>query len=267
MIQDLENYIKPLKVKPKYKHDGEPIFYIDKKLADKNDEIALGLIYICDRNLFGMGYRLLMKDYFEKMGKNSGVLIRPFLKSSNILPSLTFPGDIDLLIIPYEDNNLILSKTLVIEIKILRAKFIKQQKSPNEFGFSQALGLIEAGFPHVAVMHLIISDQSPKDYWREVMMLRVIDADSGEAESLGNERKDMMPVDLMERTYGRLHKNCPNDTIGLLASYLELEEPKGKWFPTGRSANSNPKSSIKTFDNIAKFYYENFQSFMDTPRW
>ena len=75
MSHELLYYIKPLIVKPKYKKHGEVTFYINKKLVDKNDEIALTLMYICDRKLFGMAYRILMSAYYEKMGKDSGVLI------------------------------------------------------------------------------------------------------------------------------------------------------------------------------------------------
>ena len=267
MSHELLYYIKPLIVKPKYKKHGEVTFYINKKLVDKNDEIALTLMYICDRKLFGMAYRILMSAYYEKMGKDSGVLICPFVNSNKIFPNLNFPGDVDLLIIPYESNKLIVSKSLAIEVKVIRAKFIKQQKSPNDFGFSQAQGLLDAGFPYVAVMHLIISDQSPEDKWKEVMMSRVINADTGEIELIGTVKQDLMPVDLMERAYGRLNTNCPNDNLGLLASYLELKETKGKWFPEGRSSNFNAKSSKDTLDKIADFYYRHFELFMDTSKW
>ncbi|MGG2096696.1 hypothetical protein ABFY41_03715 [Acinetobacter haemolyticus] len=266
MNNKLEDDIRPLKLKPNYKGDGEDIFYINQKLVNKKDEIALTLMYICDRQLFGMGYRILMRELFDGMGKKSGVLICPFIKSQTILPSLSFPGDLDLLIIPYDNDQLIISKTLVVEVKVIRAKFLKQQKSPNDFGFSQANGLLEAGFPYVAVLHLIISDESPQDYWREIMMARIIGHD-GEAESLGLLKKDMMPVDLIKRAYGRLNANCLNASMGLLASYIELEEPHGKWFPIGRPALSNPKSSQDTFDKIANFYYKNYEFFMDTSKW
>ena len=133
------DYICPLNVRPRHQEDGEIFFYVDAKLVNKDDEIALGLMYICDRKLFGAGYRKLIGNYFESMGKASGVMIYPFAKSSGVVPDLNFPGDIDLLVIPYEDNQLIVSKTLAIELKIIRAKFTKQEKSPNDFGFSQSI--------------------------------------------------------------------------------------------------------------------------------
>ncbi|WP_211253623.1 hypothetical protein [Alkanindiges illinoisensis] len=223
-------------------------------------------MYICDRKLFGAGYRELIGNYFESMGKASVVMIYPFVKSSSIVSNLNFPGDIDLLIIPYEDNQLIVSKTLAIELKIIRAKFTKQAKSPNDFGFSQAIGLLKAGFPYVAVAHLIISDHSPKDYWREVGMAQVLNTDTGAAKWLGLSKKDMMPIDLMTRAYGRLKANCPNENIGLLASYIDKNN-SGLWFPEGRAAQFNPESNINTLEQITEFYYRNYENFIDTRKW
>lgn len=268
MSNNLEDYTKPIKLKPICKKDGELIFYINKKLVNKDDEIALGLRYVCNRYLFGLGYRQIMRDHFEGMGKNSGVLIKPFTISGEVFPTLKLPGDIDFLIIPYEDDKIIISKTMAIELKIIRAKFIKQHKSPNEFGFSQAKGLIEAGFPYVAVTHLIISDQSPEDHWRDVLMAKIINAESGEIELLDTVKKDMMPSSLMERAMGRLVANCPDPKLGLLATYFEKNlENGGNWFPIGRIATFNNKCRLETMDKIAEYYYQNYESFLDTRKY
>ena len=264
----LEEYVKPLNKKPKPKADGEVIYYIDRKLVDKDDEIAMGLRLVCNRYLFGLGYRQLMYEHFEKMGKNSGILIKPFAKSDEILPTLKFPGDIDYLIIPYENDELIVSKAIAVELKIIRAKFIKQDKSPNEFGFSQARGLIEAGFPYVGVIHLIVSDQSPNSYWREMLIAQVVDSKTGEIELLAPIKKDMMPSDLMNRAKGRLISNCPDNTIGLLSTYFDKTlEGGGNWFPTGRSAQFNQKCNFEILDRIGEYYYRNYQQFMDTRKY
>lgn len=267
MNNKLQNYVLPLKVKPEHKKDGDVIFYIDQKLVNRKDEIALGLMLISNRQLFGEVYRHLIGEYFYQMGPNSGVLIRPFAKSQDILSNLSFPGDIDLLIIPYEDGRLVVSKTLAIELKILRAKFSNQKKSPNEFGFSQASGLLNAGFPYVAVVHLIVSDTSPEDAWREILMAKVIDADSGAIELLGNEKKDMMPADLIQRSFGRLKAHSLDENLGLLSCYMESENNNAIWSPMGKIAKFNSQSSLQTFERIADYYYENYKFFLDTKRY
>ncbi|MDV2441157.1 hypothetical protein QR665_17065 [Acinetobacter gerneri] len=259
-------YKLPMKVKPPVKKDGDIIFHIDVKLVNKADEIALGLQYICNRYLYGQGYRKLMGDFFDKMGLHSGTLIKPFIISSHVIPQMSFPGDIDFLIIPYENDQLILSKALVIELKIIRAKFIKQQKSPNEYGFSQAKGLIESGFPYVAVMHLIISDESPQSHWRDVLIAKVVDAKSGKIELIETIKKDMMPISLMERGFGRLVHNCPDERIGLLATYF-AQEKAGNWLPCGKEAKFNDKCTVGILDKIAEYYYQNYTTFLDTRKY
>lgn len=266
MSIDIEEYSLPLKVKPSIKRDGDIIFCLDAKLVNSDDEIALGLQYICNRYLYGQGYSRLMGKFFENMGQNSGTLIRPFTISSKLIPSMTTPGDIDLLIIPYENDQLLVSKTIAIELKVIRAKFVKQQKSPNEYGFSQAKGLLKAGFPYVAVMHLIISDESPIDSWRDVLIAQVVNAESGEIKVLETIKKDMMPTSLMERAFGRLISNCPDGRIGLLSTYFEKRK-YGNWLPKGKVAKFNEKCSKEILDLIAEFYYQNYTSFLDTRKY
>lgn len=267
MDKDINNYIRPLKKKPKYQSNGEVIFYIDKKLVNNDDEMALGLQLISNRPLFGQIYFHLIGKYFNEMKPNSGVLIQPFVQSKDILYDLNFPGDIDLLIIPYEGDNLIISKTLVIELKILRAKFSKQNKSPNEFGFSQAQALLNAGFPQAAIVHLIVSDTSPENCWREMQTAKVVNSDSGEIELFGEEKKDMMPADLIERSYGRLKAHCSNSTLGFLSCYMEKQNRNAIWFPMGKEAKFNPITSFSTLDGIYEYYHENYEYFLDTKRY
>lgn len=233
-------------------------------MVDKDAEIALGLRLICNRRLFGECFRLLMPELFDSMVYGSGVMIKPFVLSKHVLPKMTFPGDIDLLIIPYEDDELIISRTLAIELKIVRAKFSKQSKSPNQFGFSQATSLLYRGFPYVAVGHLIVSDVSPIDCWRKVLETKIIDSASGKAEIPKEVSKDMMPSDLIERCYKRLEKNCSCESIGLLSSYFTDDSV---WLPRGRAAKINPLLSIQTMDKIAEYYNINARGFLDTPKF
>lgn len=200
-------YRIPLSVRPKQIRNGEPAVHLQKNLVEKNDERALGARLICNRRLFGDCYYKLAPQFFDRMCDKSGVMIAGFVSSIDIFPDLTFPGDIDLLVIPYCEDQLIISETLAIELKVVRATFAKQGKSPNDFGFSQASALVEYGLPYTALAHLIISDSSPEKHWREVLMTRVIDANTGAVERPWPERVDMLPSDLIARTYGRLMSN------------------------------------------------------------
>jgi hypothetical protein len=260
----MTEYKIPIQYRPKQTKDGDTVFLIPKSLIDKNAEKALGLRFICNRRLFGECFRLLMPGFFDSMEYGSGVMIKPFVLSKSILPEMTFPGDIDLLIIPYRNDDLIISRSLAIELKIVRAKFTKQGKSPNEFGFSQATSLLKWGFPYAAVGHLIVSDSSPIEHWRTVLETKVIDSASGKIETPWKISKDMMPSDLIDRCYNRLEKNCSCEYLGLLSSYFTDDSI---WFPSGRPAKINPQPSIQTMDKIAEYYNKNAEKFLDTPKF
>lgn len=261
------DYRKPILAAPREFQSGDAAFAIPQSLVNKNDEVALVLGYICNRALFGEGYCRLLPHYFDQMPKNSGVLISPFVPTNKILAHKTFPGDIDLLIIPFEGNELLLSKTLAIEFKIVRATFLKQGKSPNEFGFTQAEGLLELGFPYAAVAHLIISDQSPEAAWQEKHVVRVLDS-NGRVSHPEPIMIDYMPADLINRAIGRLESRRdtnPNfNKLGLLASYIS---DHGNWTPSGSAAALNPKTSQDLLDAVANYYHRHPNRFLKTLRW
>lgn len=198
------------------------------------------------------------------MGRDGGVMIRGFIPSADLLPRMTFPGDIDLLVIPYEGEDLIVSSALAIELKAVRPTFQKQGKSPGDFGFSQAAGMLQHGFPYVAVGHLIVSDASPEYAWRKVLQTKIIDAAAGTVEEPWETAVDMMPADLIKRSFGRLQANCRFPELGLLASYVS---ESGSWFPQGKQATFNGLVSADTMLAIAHYYEQHVDSFLDTPKY
>jgi hypothetical protein len=126
--------------------------------------------------LFGHAYRALQADYFDEMLLDAGVFIAPLILTHKIFPGMHRPGDIDLLVIPYEGGHLVLERTLAIEFKVIRASFARQGKSPNDFGYSQAAALLDLGIPYVAVGHFITSDSSPRELWHQVMRGEILDS-------------------------------------------------------------------------------------------
>jgi hypothetical protein len=198
------------------------------------------------------------------MPPKSGVLIKCLVPIKDIISTASFPGDIDLLIIPYENESIILSKTLAIELKAVRASFSKQGKSPNDIGFSQANALTSLGFPYVAIGHLIISDKSPREAWREMMTTRIKDEKTGLCEKLQYTFIDMLPADLIQRSHGRLNKRCKDSSIGYFSAYISNDNER--WFPEGGSARWNKRASKNLLDSIYQYYQSNFNFFFDTPR-
>lgn len=263
-----------LEAPPKALRHKEAYAYLPPKMGRDHHELALTLAWICNRQLFGRTYSSLQPEYFWDMPHGSGVLLRPVVTTSKISPGAIRPGDIDLLVIPYHGDELVLEQTLVLEIKAVRATFAKQGKSPNEFGFSQAEGLSALGFPYVGLVHLIVSDQSPEHAWRMMGRAEILD-EEGRVRLLPSVPHDMLPADLMDRTFGRLEGNSRNPDHGLAAVYLEpwSEEFKtfrsdgGYWLPTCRRAQANGHVSNELLLRVGRYYKKNASSFLATPRF
>lgn len=249
---------------------GQAAYYIPNRYIEKRDEIALTMLFVAKRQLFGMAYSGLQPGYFWSMPRDSGVYVGLALPTRFFTTEVTRPGDVDLLVIPYEGDKLIVHRTLAIEIKAVRASFHRQGKSPNEFGFTQAGGLQAIGFPYVAVAHLIVSDASPQVAWREIGVARII-GDDGAAEMLDPIQTDCLPIDLMERSFGRILKQSPDADLGLVAAYIQTPDQLRRggldfWHPDTRHANFNPKTRQETLQRIADFFESYPEHFLDNPR-
>jgi hypothetical protein len=261
------HYRKSMKSRPRHE-----IFYaLPRSAVESRSEEALIIKFASDRELFGRAYRKVQPSYFHDMPRKSGVFVSPLVRTTDIVTHALRPGDIDLLVVPYEGDELVLDRVLAIEVKAVRARFTQQGKSPNEFGFSQATALLDLGFPYVAVAHLIISDVSPLESWRQMMMAEVLEHD--EIKIIGPEMIDPMPNNLTDRVYGRLIKLCTHPSIGLISAYvwshlLGSAYRKGHAIvmPNGRPAVLNPKTKLSTLETVAAYYEENSKWFLDNPR-
>lgn len=250
--------------RPYYLSGNKVWGYLPIRSVEKGDERAVTLQFVANRKLFGECYRILRPKYFNSAKQGHGVMVAVEVDSKKIIPDMNFPGDIDILIIPYEGNKLIVSDTLAIEVKVIRASFERQNKSPNQFGFSQAESLLKHGFPFVAVAHLVVSNASPPSAWREVLVTTIID-DEGVVGDLLPYQADMLPADLISRAIGRLQKNCKSSELGLISAYVDFQKSKNIFLPSGRKLARNPVVNIKTFKSIANFYNSNWGIFFDTP--
>ena len=240
--------------------------YIPVEWIEKSHEFAMKFALICNRRLFGRCYEKLMPQIYEALGHHGGVMIGCFIKSSHLLSGMVFPGDIDLLVIPYDSDELLISETLAIEVKIVRARFSRQGKAPNEFGFSQAEGAISHGFPYSAVAHLIISDTSPAEEWQTLLSARVANSETGQLSKPKNVKVDTMPLNLIHRSFGRLKANCTHEALGLVAAYISIGM-SGHWEPAGQPATRNEKISLTTLKAINDFYQNNYKQFMDIKKY
>lgn len=242
--------------------------------ALKREEKLMTAALVLQRKLFGLVYWLLQPDYFDIMPRDSGVYVSIAVPTNQVLPEVNSPGDVDLLIIPYEGNELVLSRVIAAEIKVIRASFQRQGKSPNEMGFSQASQLLKLGFPYVAVLHLIVSDQSPEHAWEPMGMATVIN-DEGLCGPLTTVSVDTLPKRLLERGIGRLLSARTRPEIGVAAAFLgatddevtHIDRGAGMWFPEGSAAAPNPDHNAEIGLAIATYFEEHCRWFADIPRF
>jgi len=94
---------------------------------------------------------LQLQEYLE---------IKGFYFATNILRSqLGFdknkkPGDFDIIVIPYTNEEILFNRSGVFEVKVVRPTRKRPQKNANSLGLTQLNGLINDGFPFVGLIHI-----------------------------------------------------------------------------------------------------------------
>lgn len=253
------------------RRNGAPAFAIPAKMIRDCHELAATIYFITRRRLFGLSYWGTQPDYFYHMPRDSGVLVCPVVPIAELVPGAIFPGDIDLLIVPYEGNDLVLDRTMAVEIKVVRASFSRQGRSPNDFGFTQATALQNLGFPYVTVAHLIVSDQSPREAWRRADFAQII-GPNNLAKMLPYTETDWLPNDLIKRSFGRMQAVAPM-SIGLVAAYLGpndgtlFDDRHGTWIPECRAASPSASPNKALLDAVAALTERRLDCFLDNPRY
>lgn len=246
------------KNKPLTKHTK---VIIPREWFINHNENGMLVKLITNMRLLGECLRLTHPTFFTETNYK-GVLVNILIPSNSIHPELNKPGDIDMLIIPYTENKIAFSEALAIEAKVIRASYEKQGKSPKKFGFSQAQGLFDIGFPYVAVYHFIVSDISPTHTWKKMLVAKIGENDS--ITFLGEVLTDRLPCSLIERAIGRLLYNRNNSDIGLCCCYMSQDsyDNEGFFFPSGLVCTKNMTDS--NFANyIEEYYRKNWRSFFN----
>ncbi|MDP9959164.1 hypothetical protein [Chryseobacterium lathyri] len=97
------------------------------------------------------------KAYFDYRGF---YVTKTILRNEFKLEGVRKPGDIDVLIIPFSKDKIHFEKTSVYEIKIVRPTRKNPGRNANSLGVTQALGLVEDGFPLVGLIHVSITHRT-----------------------------------------------------------------------------------------------------------
>ena len=233
-----------------------------RKIKNGWDEEYIVAKIVANMNIAARWFSSIMPNHYFESGLYSGLMITTSVPSIGIDPNIYFPGDIDILAIPYDEDDLVLSETVAIEIKVLRGEKRRPGKSPNKFGYSQARALLNHGFPYVAVGHVVVTDDPLDDL--DGGMLAASMGEDGVITKVDVCKVDMFENSLAKREFGRLACNRPNEQIG----FFVMNYDGARLFePMGRSCIRNPKYSEKLLDRIYYYYKENYELFLKIPRY
>ena len=170
------------------------------------------------------------------------------------------PGDVDVLIVPTFNNRLRVDLSCASEVKRLALRGPNWQKNVDRYGISQAQGLLADGFPFVGILHIVVSEEGPKEYQRQLEQWRVV-GNRGHAERIGPVWVDMTGYDAAERQLLRLASRTCSPEVGINSVALMRKAGADRMWvstrPTGtRYAKRNLEVSPALLRGIGQLIYE-----------
>jgi hypothetical protein len=191
------------------------------------------------------------------------------------------PGDIDMLIVPRNEDHILYGKTMAVEVKVVRPTIEKPSKNANSLGQTQSNKLVKGGFPYVGLLHLIIPEPSP-EYMLTELTVRTASGFKHLKEGRPappppkKEKFDLFPVYATERQLGRLKKMRLPDFVGFNPVDLSIraKEENGQTYLTiisygiqqHREAKRNPNCSQETLRLIEEHYKKHSYRYLDV-KW
>lgn len=259
----LSEYVNPMKRWIRPADDQEPVLLINHQTIKQGQEMLLAFQWLARRRLIGHCLHLLTPGIFRQLGSVSGVFAAQEIPSRILNGEMTFPGDVDVLMIPYSDGHLLVSEAIALEVKIVRASFSNQSKSPNQWGISQASALLVHGFPRAGVLHLILSNGSPETNWREFWVGTVLD-EEGRMGPLNPVMADPLQTDLLRRSAGRVRQAIrSHEGLGWLSAHLSYG--LGDYLPEGAQAIRNSQTQLRVLQAIELCFNTFPEAFINIP--
>ncbi|HEY9209981.1 MAG TPA: hypothetical protein VIO56_01110 [Methylotenera sp.] len=115
------------------------------------------------------------------------------------------PGDIDYLIVPFSENEILFERTIAIEAKVVRPSVSKPGRNTNTMGRTQATGLLRDGFPFVGLVHISVPEPLPSQMHRKIPVLSNSLGPNGELLETGEYHLvDPFPLLSAKRQEGRV---------------------------------------------------------------
>lgn len=167
------------------------------------------------------------------------------------------PGDIDLLVLPEVSGTLQIDRAVAIEAKVVRPTFERPDKTANSLGATQALGLLEDGFPFVGLLHISVPGPLPADLHLKVPHISGVDSKLNPVETGETSIIDPFPIYSAERQLGRLEALGLPETVGYGSIGFTLskdgEAIAGNTIGYERTGQRNPIQSPVLLQRLAEF--------------
>ena len=110
---NFKNYRAPILHQPPsyYVHEDEKVMLapITHKIKNKWDEENVVAHILANMQIVGRWFSSIRPKLYFGSGLHSGLLTTMSVPSKSVIFDMAFPGDIDILVIPYEENELLLS--------------------------------------------------------------------------------------------------------------------------------------------------------------
>lgn len=167
------------------------------------------------------------------------------------------PGDIDLLIVPKIKTQLQPSRSVAIEVKIVRPRLINPDRNANAMGKTQSIGLLSDGFPFVGLLHISIPEPSPEYLkWKVPVFSGKLGPNKEILETGEYAYIDPFPLASAERQLGRLIALDLPDQVGFSVIGMKLSKDgsffDGNTIGNDRPCLENPNYSQSLVDSIER---------------
>jgi len=188
------------------------------------------------------------------------------------------PGDIDILIIPYDDKRIFFERTAVYEVKVVRTTRKNPKRRPNRFGVKQIMGYIEDGFPFVSALHICMTEpllphekQDMKFMLQPCNVDKRLHSDLPPLQAYQHIQIDWLPNYSMNNHMRRMIASGIPKYVGLqviswnLSKGGQFIESKSFEYSRFEGCTWNPHKKVETVNLIEKHFYANKTKYHDIP--
>lgn len=179
------------------------------------------------------------------------------------LPEDRKPGDIDILAIPYKEDEILYERAAAYEVKVVRPTRSNMKRRPNSFGTKQIIGYIDDGFPFVSAVHIAMTEPLLEQELHQIpLILQGIGDGNPPADAPPLEAYEMMGADWFpyyaeDNHRRRMVSSGIPKYVGLHIESWNEDSNGSLIIPQGRENHGfdgcfwNPKRKRETVDLIA----------------